>query len=335
MRVPKPTRGGRTRGRVRQILAEGVRGMERGSVRGRARSPWLRNARSGSVPPQGRLVGALRASGRPSYRYSAEVWIRTQRNGAASQAEGICAVGVAADPGGISRPFSGSTRSPGEGFEETVNRAVAEVIIATRPCHCRTRFVEDDGRRAPRVHGRDRAVVKKWEGYTVACGMFPRDRSTVTPGPTEDGDDGHLVGQCALKILERAELAPAMASPLGVVVREERLADKLAQRHSLSIRTPKGFIERDGPAGPRGHSRVDDLAAQLGGKVTAGGGLPDREYREPQRRDRPDRLYEGPPPPCHQGPLDPPTTWTPGPLSGVGYCRVPCGRPRRGPCPYG
>src|SRR5207249_4646606 len=40
---------------------------------------------------------------------------------------------------------------------------------------------------------------------------FPRDRSTVTPGPTEDADDGHVVGQCALKILERAELAPAMA----------------------------------------------------------------------------------------------------------------------------
>jgi len=35
-----------------------------------------------------------------------------------------------------------------------------------------------------------------------------------------------------------------MASPLGVVVRQERLADKLAERNSPSIRTPKSFIER-------------------------------------------------------------------------------------------
>src|SRR2546425_3902113 len=32
-------------------------------------------------------------------------------------------------------------------------------LCRARPCHCRIRFVEDDGRRAPRIHGRDRVVV--------------------------------------------------------------------------------------------------------------------------------------------------------------------------------
>jgi len=39
------------------------------------------------------------------------------------------------------------------------------------------------------------------ECYGVAFGMFSRDGSTITARPAEDADDGHFVGQRALKTL--------------------------------------------------------------------------------------------------------------------------------------
>jgi hypothetical protein len=103
--------------------------------------------------------------------------------------------------------------------------------------------------------------VPERERHSVIFGVAPRDRNAVASGPTEDSDEDHLVAKHPLKVLKRAELAPAAVSPLGIVVGEDRSADELAKRYFLVIRASEGLIKGDGAAVPGRHFCGDDLLA--------------------------------------------------------------------------
>ena len=149
-----------------------------------------------------------------------------------------------------------------QGFEEGDYFLAVPEVAPARPGHGRPRPVENDRGWAPSVEGADWSIMKHREADPVLLGMAACDHAAIATGPAQDTENDDLAAHRVVEVLQWPELGPAGRSPLGVVVRQDGLADELADGDRFSIRTPKSLIEIDRPAAPRREPCVDYLLMQ-------------------------------------------------------------------------